>query len=142
MALLLGHFGRIGPLSFRIPIAAKYFIQQLGLFFFLAGAGVSAGGMLVGVLADRGLSLAAVAIVLTVVPMVSAYLVARFLLKLDLLTSLGAICGGMTCTPGLGAIAAASGSEAPTLAYASVYPVALILVIILIKALCGILLAG
>jgi putative transport protein len=43
------------------------------------------------------------------------------------------ICGGMTFTPGLNVIAETDASERPIVAYSSVYPVALILVIGLVQ---------
>jgi|GEM_PF-4614634 len=45
----------------------------------------------------------------------------------------GVICGGMTFTPGLNVIAETDSSERPIVAYSSVYPVALILVIALVQ---------
>jgi putative transport protein len=131
VALVAGHFGRIGPFSFRVPVAAKYFIRELGLIFFLAAAGTGAGGSFLEVLQARGLVLVAVGLALTLAPLGLAWLLALRVLELDVLSTLGVICGSMTSTPGLGAVSAASDSEVPALAYATVYPVALIFVTLL-----------
>lgn len=133
--LLAGYCGRLGPLAFRLPLAAKLFIRRLGLYFFLAGAGVAAGGPLLGVLSDRGAELVAGAIVLTIVPLTATFCAARYWLRLDLLTALGTLCGAMTSTPGLGAVTAAARSEIPATAYAAAYPSALILIILAAQGL-------
>jgi putative transport protein len=130
VALIAGHYGRIGTLSIRMPVASKIFVRELGLLFFLAAAGVVAGAGFWEIIRTQGLGLLLAGAALTVVPMVAAWIVARRVLRLDVLASLGAICGGMTSTPALGALTAAADSESPALAYASTYPVALITVTI------------
>ena len=134
-ALIVGHFGRIGPLSFRMPLAAKIFIREMGLIFFLAGAGTKAGANFVEVLMSQGFQLFVAGIVIAAVPLAASYCFARWVLKLDILSTLGAICGGMTSTPGLGVASNAADSDVPAVAYATVYPVALILVTILAQIL-------
>ncbi len=130
VALIAGHLGRVGPLSIRMPVASKVFIRELGLMFFLAGAGAKAGAGFIDVLTSSGPLLLLSGAVVTIAPMIAAWIVARKVLKLDVLSSLGAICGGMTSTPALGALSAASDSETPALAYATVYPAALVFVTI------------
>lgn len=133
VALLAAHYGRLGPLSFRMPLAAKYFIRELGLIFFLAGAGTVAGANFIEVVTTQGPMLFLAGAAMTIVPMSVAYFVARRVMKMDVLSTLGAICGAMTSTPGLGAVCNAAKSDYPAVPYASVYPVALILVTILAK---------
>jgi putative transport protein len=130
-ALVAAHFGRIGRVSFRIPLAAKYFIRELGLTFFLAGAGVEAGHTIWGVLQQEGLPLLVTGASTTLAPMFAAFALTRYVLRWDAVTSLGAICGSMTSTPGLGVVSKMSRSQASSLAYAAVYPSALIGVTVL-----------
>ena len=122
--LVVGHFGRIGPLTFRVPVAAKYFIRELGLLFFLAGAGVEAGHAFWPELRQQGPVLLLVGAAVTLAPMIAAYSVARLVLRWDALTAMGSICGAMTCTPGLGAVSRMARSQAGSLAYVAVYPTA------------------
>ena len=68
--------------------------------------------------------------IVTAVPMSFGYPIARKLLGLNLLQTLGGTCGGMTSTPGLGAITAKTDSDIPVVSYATAYPVALILMTI------------
>ncbi|ACB84455.1 aspartate:alanine exchanger family transporter [Natranaerobius thermophilus] len=128
--LIASHFGRIGPLKARFNSSGLNTINSLGLTLFLAGAGTSAGSDLVTVIAKHGIGIFASGAVITLVPLIiSAWLVQR-VFKLNLVHGLGAICGGMTSTPGLGALNDITDSEEPSVAYAAVYPLALILVAI------------
>ena len=130
VALLVGHIGRLGPLRFRVPVAARLFIKELGLVLFLAGAGCKAGSSLVAVLKANGISLLISGILITTLPLLGGFILAFKLFKIDLPSSLGLMCGAMTSTPGLGATTDAAKSDVPALAYATVYPVALISVTI------------
>ncbi|MEM9295280.1 MAG: TrkA C-terminal domain-containing protein [Planctomycetota bacterium] len=127
VGLVLGHFGRFAGLVGYLPRASRLVLMEVGLVMFLAGAGVKAGRALGPVLAEHGVALVGVAIAVAVIPMLSAFLVARKVFGLSMLESLGGSCGGMTSTPGLGAITAKTDADAPVIAYAAAYPVALIL---------------
>ena len=58
------------------------------------------------------------------------YIVGRYLLKLPLLNNLGSITGGMTSTPALGTLISTAKTDDVASAYASTYPIALILVVL------------
>lgn len=128
--LVLGHFGRIGPIVGHFPRAARILMTDIGLALFLAESGVNAGGMIAPVFQQRGLVLCLAAAAITLAPMVFGALLARFVLRMNLLQVLGAVCGGMTSTPGLGVITAQTDSNIPMATYAAVYPVSLILLTI------------
>ncbi|MCI0491385.1 MAG: hypothetical protein L0Z07_00440 [Planctomycetes bacterium] len=129
--LIAGHFGRIGSVSFRMPVAARMFMNELGLVLFLGNAGMIAGKNFLSVVRDNGPGLLLAAVLVTAVPLFVAYLLARYGFRWDALTSLGSICGAMTCTPGLGAVTKLADSSAPAAAYVAVYPVALLTVSLL-----------
>ena len=128
LGLLLGHFGRIGPLSGYIPRPARMFMLEIGLVLFLAAAGSQAGEQFLATLREYGLQLPLMAVLVAALPMGAGYLFASRCLKLNLLQILGGICGGMTSTPGLGAVTGKTDSDLPVVSYAAVYPLALILV--------------
>ena len=130
VGLLLGHFGRVGPVAGHFPRAARMLMSDLGLAFFLADAGVRAGEMLAPVFQQHGVALCGSAIVITTIPMVTAALIARFGMRMSLLRILGAVCGAMTSTPGLAVITGKTDSNAPVSTYAAIYPVSLILLTI------------
>ena len=127
VALALGHLGGVGPVAGSLPRASRLLMQELGLVFFLADAGVNAGGQLLPVLREHSGALLGGAAIIALVPMGVGYLVARYLLRMDVLQSLVGICGGMTSTPGLGVITSRTDHESPVISYAAVYPVSLIL---------------
>lgn len=127
VGLLLGHFGRVGPLVGHMPRAARFLLSEIGLALFLADAGAQAGSQLLPVLRDQGPALCGAAVVILIVPLLVGCLVARWCLKMDALEMLGGICGAMTSTPALGVISSAVDSSRPATSYATVYPLALIL---------------
>jgi len=135
VSLVLAHYGRIGKLNIRIPRGAKYIMSQLGLVLFLAGAGTSAGGSFAKVIAESGLSLLVAGALITLGSSIIGLVLSRYLWRLDFLTVMGAICGGMTSTPALGAITDLTDSRQPLLAYTAVYPVALILITVICQFL-------
>ncbi len=135
VALTLGHFGHIGPISTRVPYAAKYFTREIGLLFFLAVAGTGAGSQFLEVFRDSGLILLFVGAVVTIVPMLVAYLLICYLFRLGNLAAMGVICGAMTSTPALGVVTSRIDSETPTVAYASIYTIAIVLITICTQVL-------
>jgi len=62
--------------------------------------------------------------------MIIGFIFAKFILKLNLLNTLGSITGGMTSTPALGTLISVAGTEDVAAAYASTYPIALISVVL------------
>lgn len=139
VALILGHFGKVGPIIGYMPRPTRLLVMELGLIIFLAGAGVKGGGSLVATLQSQGVPMFMAGVVITLVPLVVAYVVARRVLKMDLAEALGGICGSMTSTPALGAITAKTDRQEPVIAYSTAYPAALILMTVLAKLLVSVL---
>lgn len=135
VGLVLGHFGRVGPIKGYIPRAPRLLLQELGLVLFLAQAGIRGGEALVETLQNYGMALLGLGAAVTLLPLIVGYWLARRLFKLDLLPALGGLCGGMTSTPALGALTSRTDDEAPVVAYATAYPVALIIMTFLAKTL-------
>lgn len=135
VALILGHFGKIGPIVGYMPRATRVLVMELGLMLFLAGAGVKGGEKLVETLAAHGITMFLVGVGITLLPMLLGYFIARRFLNMSLPEALGGICGSMTSTPALGAITAKTDKQAPVIAYSTAYPAALILMTVLAKLL-------
>ena len=135
MSLILGHFGRIGPISMKTNPNALKSLREFGLMLFLLGAGVEGGVVLVEKVSQGEVDTMMVVIgflagvVITIVPMIVGYLFARYVCKLPLLNNLGSITGGMTSTPALGTLISTAETEDVAAAYASTYPIALVLVV-------------
>ncbi|MFP4260580.1 MAG: aspartate:alanine exchanger family transporter [Opitutales bacterium] len=139
VALLLGHFGRVGHIVGHIPRPTRLLLQELGLVFFLANAGIRGGAALGATVSEYGPALFGLGILVSLVPLIVAWPLARKLFRLDPLQALGGICGGMTSTPALGAITAKTDSQVPVVSYVSAYPVALIVMILIANTLISVL---
>ena len=137
VALTAAHFGHIGRFQASVPRASRLLMLELGLVLFLADAGIMAGHDMASVLGQYGFRLALGAAAVVAVPLIVGFLAGRHLFKLDLLSALGGICGGMTSTPGVGAITSTTSSQVPMVAYAVAYPVALILMTLVGRVLVG-----
>ena len=131
MGLIIGHFGKVGSVSLKVKKTVLEAVRELGLVLFLLGAGVEGGAGFLQCLADNGgIKLFLVGAVITVVPMFIGYFFARRVLKLDILNTLGSICGGMTSTPALGSLIRVAGTDDVASAYAATYPFALVCVVL------------
>ena len=135
VSLLIGHFGKIGPLHMYVPPAAKNLSRELGLMLFLAGAGTNAGARFVEVLQTEGWQLLLAGAVVTIVSLITGVMLMDRVYRMNLLATMGALCATMTNPPGLGAANAQTETDLPSLSYASVYPSALIFKIILAQIL-------
>jgi putative transport protein len=134
-ALILGRTGKTGPIMWTMTGAANQLLRQFGLLFFLAAVGTSAGSSLVDTFQEYGLELFVYGIIITLLPMVLTTVIARYFLKMNLLTLLGTLTGSMTSTPGLAAVDSMTGTDAPAVAYATVYPIAMVLLIVFVQIL-------
>ena len=126
VSLVFGHFGRIGKVSIMPKDTALKLFRELGLVFFLLGAGVPGGAKFI---ANFDPMYFVYGVIMTTVPLILGYLFAKYVLKLSLLNNLGSITGGMTSTPALGTLINTAGTEDVAAAYAATYPIALIAVV-------------
>jgi len=136
VALLLGHFAHVGPVSMKISDSTLKVFRELGLMLFLIGAGVEGGVELVAQVqaSEYGVMLVVygliAGVVMTLAPMIVGYFMGRRVFKLSLLNNLGSLTGGMTSTPALGTLIGVSGTDDVAAAYASTYPIALVLIVL------------
>ena len=127
MSLILGHFGKIGPISVMPAQSTLKLFRELGLVLFLVGAGIPGGAEFI---ANFDPMYFVYGVVMTIVPMILGFLFAKYVLKLSLLNNLGSLTGGMTSTPALGTLIGVAGTEDVAAAYAATYPIALIAVVL------------
>ena len=133
MALFLSAVGKTGPILWSMSGPANQLLRQLGLLLFLAEVGTSAGKNLVSTFQESGFMLFGVGALITIVPMLVAAIVGRLVFKISMLDLLGTITGGMTSTPGLAAADSMTDSNIPGVAYATVYPIAMVFLILFIQ---------
>ena len=127
MSLILGHFGKIGPVSIMPNQNTLKLFRELGLVLFLVGAGIPGGAEFV---ANFDPMYFVYGMVMTIAPLIIGFLFAKYVLKLSLLNNLGSLTGGMTSTPALGTLIGVAGTEDVAAAYAATYPIALIAVVL------------
>ena len=134
MCLVFGHFGHFGKLSLQIPAETTKILREFGLMLFLLGAGFEGGVALVEQIREFGGAIVAWGFIggalMTTVPMIVGFFVAKYVMKLPLLNNLGSITGGMTSTPALGTLCKTAGTDDVASAYASTYPIALVLIVL------------
>ena len=135
MALFLSAIGKTGPILWSMSGASNQLLRQLGLLLFLAEVGTSAGKNLVATFQESGFLLFGIGALITIVPMLTAALIGRLVFKISMLDLLGTITGGMTSTPGLAAADSMTDSNIPGVAYATVYPIAMVLLILFIQVI-------
>ena len=127
ISLIFGHFGHIGKISIMPHESTLKVCRELGLVFFLLGAGIAGGANFVRYFKPVYFIYG---ILMTTIPLFAGYFFARYVLKLCLLNNLGSITGGMTSTPALGTLIHVAKTEDVAAAYACTYPVALIAVVL------------
>ena len=127
VALIFGHFSRVGRVSIMPSEHMLKVFRELGLMLFLIGAGVAGGAKFIEYF---NLTYFIYGIIMTIFPMIIGYIFAKYVLKLGLLNSLGSITGGMTSTPALGTLINVARTEDVASAYAATYPIALIAVVL------------
>ena len=132
VSLIFGHFAHFGRINVTPKSTTLKVFRELGLMFFLIGAGVSGGAKFVQYFQ---VIYFVYGILITVIPMIVGFFFAKYVLKLSLLNNLGSITGGMTSTPALGTLISTAGTEAVASAYAATYPVALIAVVLVSQLL-------
>lgn len=127
VALIFGHFGKIGKISLTPSLTTLKVFREFGLMLFLIGAGIAGGAKFVECFQPVYFIYGAL---MTIIPMVIGFFFAKYVLKLNLLNILGSITGGMTSTPALGTLIGVAGTEDVASAYAATYPIALIAVVL------------
>ena len=125
VALVLGHIGRIGPFVFRMDSSFLSVLRQISLAFFLSIVGLRNGYAVFAALNESGPGLAISALIVGSASMAVGFIIGRYVFKINWIMLSGAICGGMTSTPGLGAAIDAVGSDDPAAGYGATYPFAL-----------------
>jgi putative transport protein len=123
MGLVFGWLRSVFPAFGRIPEAAMWVFDMVGLSVFIAVVGLSAGPSFIAGLQKSGISLLLVGLVAAVLPHTVAILFGRYVLKMNPLILLGACSGAGTMTAALRAIQDEAQSKLPALGYTVPYAV-------------------
>lgn len=125
-SLILGYIGKIGFINFRMNSKILGVVREVALVFFLAIVGLRYGFKVFDALMGSGMYLAVISLVVGTVAMMIGFFVGKYVFKINWVMLSGAICGGMTSTPGLGAAIEAAGGDEPAAGYGATYPFALL----------------
>lgn len=131
-AILAANKGHAGKFPLLPTPELRLFLRDFGLYAFLAGVGVQTGGLLDLETLRGGIFVLAGSLLTVTLPMLVCRLLCR-VFRIDFLTMLGAVAGSMTSTPGLAAATSVSSHKAVVQGYATVYPLALLCMILMIK---------
>lgn len=131
VAIMLSRVGNWGTMTWHLPKSSNILLKDIGIVLFLACVGLHSGDQfLVTLLHGDGFYWMACAALITLLPLLIAALIARMLLKLNFLSLCGLLAGSMTDPPALAFANNLHPSAAVSIAYATVYPLVMILRII------------
>lgn len=135
IALLLSRLHRVGPLVWYMPNSANFTLRELGISLFLACAGLRSGGSFAATLGAHGVQWLLLGAAITFIPIMAVAIVARGVFKMNYVTLCGLLAGSMTDPPALSFANQITKSDAPTVSYATVYPLVMLLRVLTAQAL-------
>jgi putative transport protein len=128
VAIILSRIGQVGPITWYMPLSANFIVREVGITLFLAAVGLKAGGSFYDTLVrGDGFYWMALATLITIVPLLVIAFVGRLIFKVNYLSLCGLLAGSMTDPPALAFACNVTGNDTPTVAYATVYPLTMIL---------------
>ncbi|HLN20130.1 MAG TPA: putative transporter [Bacteroidales bacterium] len=128
IAILLSKYGyRFSLISYTTP-SANLMLRELGIVLFLASVGITAGEKFIPTLVSgEGFIWMGYGAIITLVPLLLVGFYAKIYLKRNYLELCGLLAGSMTDPPALAYSNSLADSEAPSVAYATVYPLVMFL---------------
>ncbi|MBL0359007.1 MAG: putative transporter [Chitinophagaceae bacterium] len=131
VALLLSRFGNLFYLNNYTTNSANLMIRELGISLFLASVGLSSGKNLSVAFSDgKGFIWMLMGIAITIIPLLVAGLIAKKFFRKTYFEICGLLAGASTDPPALAFATKLAGSDIPSITYATVYPVTMILRIV------------
>lgn len=136
VAILLSRFGYKFKLVTYTSTSASLLMRELGICLFLASVGISSGhGFAATVFNTTGMWWVIWGFLITFIPLIVVGLIARGVYKINFLTIMGLLSGGCTDPPALAYANNSTGSDAPAVAYSTVYPLTMFLRVVAAQAL-------
>jgi len=128
IGLILGRVGRIRRQVWHMPLNTNLAFREFGIALFFAAVGLEAGGQFFATaFSSIGLRWLLAGFCVTVVPLLLVGIFALGAWKMNFMDLSGLFAGSMTNPPGLSFATNLSGSDAPNVAYATVYPLTMLL---------------
>ena len=109
-------------------MSANLMLREIGIVLFLASVGIEAGEHFVQTVVEgSGLSYVGYGFLITTIPLLIIGIIARLYCKVNYFTLMGLIAGSNTDPPALAYSNQASGNDAPSVGYSTVYPLTMFL---------------
>jgi putative transport protein len=119
-----------------MPLNANLALRELGISLFLACVGLKAGERFVATaFTEVGLQWVLCGLAITVVPLLVVGLAARVFFRQNFTVISGLLAGSMTDPPALAFANAICRSDAPSVAYATVYPLTMLSRVLVVQIL-------
>ena len=131
MAIIIGRFGTHWHLITYTTLSANLMLREVGLAIFLASVGLASGNGFVDAVVGGGYIWLLYSLIIAVVPLVLVGIYARLRYKMDFYTIMGVLAGSMTNPIALNYANSSAGSDMPAISYATVYPLAMFLRVII-----------
>ena len=136
VAILLSRFGYKLKLVTYTSSSASLLMRELGICLFLASVGIGAGkGFAETVFNETGMWWVFWGFLITFIPLIVVGCIARGVYKINFLTIMGLFSGGYTDPPALAYAGGSTGSDAPAVAYSTVYPLTMFLRVVAAQGL-------
>ena len=128
VAILISRFGYHYKLITYTTQSANLMLREIGITLFLACVGISAGdGFVDTIVNNGGFAWIGYGFIITTVPLLIIGCVGRYFYKINYFTLMGLIAGSTTDPPALAYSNATAGNDAPSVGYATVYPLTMFL---------------
>jgi aspartate-alanine antiporter len=109
----------------NLPSPASTLLRDLGLAGFVAVVGLQSGLQAVATIANKGVSIFLIGVLVCIIPMIITILVGRYLLRYDNLALFaGAVSGARSANPAFGEVLDKAGNSIPTVPFAVTYALA------------------
>ena len=135
MAIIIGRFGTHWHLITYTTLSANLMLREVGLAMFLASVGLASGNGFVEAVVGGGYIWLLYALVIAIVPLLIIGLFARLYCKMDIFTIMGMLSGSMTNPIALNYANSLAGSDMPAISYATVYPLAMFLRVLIAQTM-------
>lgn len=128
VAILISRFGYKYKLVTYTTQSANLMLREIGITMFLACVGISAGdGFVDTIVNNGGLAWIGYGFIITTIPLLIIGCIGRYFCKVNYFTLMGLIAGSTTDPPALAYSNATAGNDAPSVGYATVYPLTMFL---------------
>lgn len=128
VAILISRFGYKYKLITYTTQSANLMLREIGITLFLACVGISAGdGFVDTIVNNGGFAWIGYGFIITTVPLLIVGCIGRYFCKVNYFTLMGLIAGSTTDPPALAYSNATAGNDAPSVGYATVYPLTMFL---------------